>query len=75
MQAIVIADIYVNKHIFFKWNWNQFPLINIDEVTLQQFIYTIAKKGNPRSQARVISGSLFPRRFKFGPFMIMIFIA
>jgi len=30
--------------------------ISIDEVTFQQFIYAIAKKVNPRSQARIISG-------------------
>ena len=30
--------------------------IDIDEKTLQEFIYTISKKLNPRSQARVISG-------------------
>ncbi|MCM4165214.1 MULTISPECIES: site-specific tyrosine recombinase XerD [unclassified Arenibacter] len=30
--------------------------INIDKNTIQQFIYELAKKVNPRSQARVISG-------------------
>lgn len=30
--------------------------INIDEDTLQQFIYAISKEVNPRSQARIISG-------------------
>ena len=30
--------------------------INISEETLQQFIYDIAKKVNPRSQSRLISG-------------------
>ncbi|UAM99850.1 site-specific tyrosine recombinase XerD [Polaribacter litorisediminis] len=30
--------------------------ISIDEVTIQQFIYEVAKKVNPRSQARIISG-------------------
>jgi len=30
--------------------------VNIDEDTLQQFIYAISKEVNPRSQARIISG-------------------
>lgn len=30
--------------------------IKIDEQTIQQFVYTIAKEVNPRSQARIISG-------------------
>ncbi|MFV8343076.1 site-specific tyrosine recombinase [Flavobacterium sp. XS2P39] len=30
--------------------------INIDEETLQQFIYDVSKQVNPRSQARIISG-------------------
>ncbi|QVY65777.1 site-specific tyrosine recombinase XerD [Polaribacter sp. Q13] len=30
--------------------------ISIDEITIQQFIYDVAKKVNPRSQARIISG-------------------
>lgn len=30
--------------------------IKIDEQTIQQFVYTVAKEVNPRSQARIISG-------------------
>ena len=30
--------------------------ININDVSIQQFIYEIAKEANPRSQARIISG-------------------
>jgi integrase/recombinase XerD len=43
-------------HLFLlENNLNDSP-INISEETVQQFIYTIAKKVNPRSQARTISG-------------------
>ena len=30
--------------------------LDISEETLQQFVYTIAKEVNPRSQSRIISG-------------------
>jgi integrase/recombinase XerD len=43
-------------HLFLlENNLNDSP-IHISEETVQQFIYTIAKKVNPRSQARTISG-------------------
>jgi integrase/recombinase XerD len=42
--------------LFLDENEMVFTPISIDEVTIQQFIYAIAKKVNPRSQARIISG-------------------
>lgn len=30
--------------------------VNIDETTIQQFVYAVSKEVNPRSQARIISG-------------------
>ncbi|MFK8060213.1 MAG: site-specific tyrosine recombinase XerD [Polaribacter sp.] len=41
---------------FLKENEISCSPISIDENTLQQFVYEIAKKVNPRSQARIISG-------------------
>ncbi|WP_299060573.1 site-specific tyrosine recombinase XerD [uncultured Polaribacter sp.] len=42
--------------LFLEENQIDFNPIKIDETTLQQFIYEIAKNVNPRSQARIISG-------------------
>ncbi len=42
--------------IFLQENEITFSPISIDETTIQQFIYHIAKEVNPRSQARIISG-------------------
>ena len=42
--------------LFLEDNEINFSPISIDEITIQQFIYDIAKKVNPRSQARIISG-------------------
>ena len=42
--------------LFIEENKTNYTPISIDEVTIQQFIYVIAKKVNPRSQARIISG-------------------
>jgi integrase/recombinase XerD len=42
--------------LFLDENDINFTPITIDEVTIQQFIYAIAKKVNTRSQARIISG-------------------
>ena len=42
--------------LFLKENKISYTPINIDEITIQQFIYEIAKEVNPRSQARIISG-------------------
>tara|TARA_R110002012_G_scaffold320402_2_gene543920 strand:- start:30996 stop:31892 length:897 start_codon:yes stop_codon:yes gene_type:complete len=42
--------------LFLEANTIQVTPIYIDKTLLQQFIYTIAKEVNPRSQARIISG-------------------
>ncbi|MBW4361334.1 site-specific tyrosine recombinase [Flavobacterium taihuense] len=42
--------------LFLTQNSIEVSPINIDEETLQQFIYAISKEVNPRSQARIISG-------------------
>jgi len=42
--------------LFLEANSIQVTPIHIDKMLLQQFIYTIAKEVNPRSQARIISG-------------------
>ena len=42
--------------LFLDKNEMSLSPIVIDETTVQQFIYEIAKKVNPRSQARIISG-------------------
>jgi integrase/recombinase XerD len=42
--------------LFLEENEINYTPITIDETTIQQFIYAIAKKVNPRSQARMISG-------------------
>ena len=42
--------------LFLEENEINYTPITIDETTIQQFIYAIAKKVNPRSQARIISG-------------------
>ncbi len=42
--------------LFLDENEMSLSPIVIDETTVQQFIYEIAKKVNPRSQARIISG-------------------
>jgi len=42
--------------LFLEENEINFSPITIDELTIQQFIYDVAKKVNPRSQARIISG-------------------
>ena len=42
--------------LFLEENEINFSPITIDEITIQQFIYDVAKKVNPRSQARIISG-------------------
>ena len=42
--------------LFLNENEISFTPISIDETTIQQFIYEIAKKVNPRTQARIISG-------------------
>lgn len=42
--------------LFLRENEISSTPISIDEDTIQQFIYEIAKKINPRSQARIISG-------------------
>jgi integrase/recombinase XerD len=42
--------------LFLEENEINSSAIVIDEITIQQFIYEIAKKVNPRSQARIISG-------------------
>ena len=46
------------KKLTFFISENEIALspISIDEETIQQFVYAIAKKVNPRSQARTISG-------------------
>ncbi|WP_282073739.1 site-specific tyrosine recombinase XerD [Polaribacter atrinae] len=42
--------------LFLEENEINHTPITIDEETIQQFIYEVAKKVNPRSQARIISG-------------------
>jgi integrase/recombinase XerD len=42
--------------LFLEENEINSSAIVIDEITIQQFIYEVAKKVNPRSQARIISG-------------------
>ena len=42
--------------VFLEENKIDCSPISIDENTIQEFIYTIAKEVNPRSQARIISG-------------------
>ncbi len=42
--------------LFLDNNHIEIAPIKIDRETIQQFIYTIAKEVNPRSQARIISG-------------------
>ena len=42
--------------LFLSENTMKISPISIDETTIQQFIYDAAKKINPRSQARLISG-------------------
>ena len=42
--------------LFLEKNGIVISPINIDEETLQQFIYDVSKQVNPRSQARIISG-------------------
>src|SRR6187402_1846718 len=42
--------------LFLNKNSIQVSHIDINEETLQQFIYAISKEVNPRSQARIISG-------------------
>ncbi|WP_445756169.1 site-specific tyrosine recombinase XerD [Polaribacter sp.] len=42
--------------LFLSENTMEISPISIDETTIQQFIYDAAKKINPRSQARLISG-------------------
>ena len=42
--------------LFLKENNINFSPISINEKTIQQFIYQVAKKVTPRSQARIISG-------------------
>ena len=42
--------------LFLSENTMEISPISIDEITIQQFIYDAAKKINPRSQARLISG-------------------
>ncbi|WP_047414293.1 site-specific tyrosine recombinase XerD [Cellulophaga sp. Hel_I_12] len=42
--------------LFLETNAIKVAPINIDKDLLQQFVYTIAKEVNPRSQARIISG-------------------
>ncbi|QNM86242.1 site-specific tyrosine recombinase XerD [Polaribacter pectinis] len=41
---------------FLSVNEINYSPISIDEITIQQFVYEIAKAVNPRSQARIISG-------------------
>lgn len=43
-------------HLFLDINHIEISPIKIDKETIRQFIYTIAKELNPRSQARIISG-------------------
>ena len=43
-------------YLFLEKNTIIISPITIDKETIQQFIYTIAKEVNPRSQARIISG-------------------
>ena len=42
--------------LFLEENNINFSPISINEKTIQQFIYQVAKKVTPRSQARIISG-------------------
>ena len=42
--------------LFLEENNINFSPISIDETTIQQFIYQVAKKVTSRSQARIISG-------------------
>lgn len=42
--------------LFLETNAIKVAPINIDKDLLQQFVYTVAKEVNPRSQARIISG-------------------
>ena len=42
--------------LFLETNQIDVSPIKISDETLQQFIYTVAKEVNPRSQARIISG-------------------
>lgn len=42
--------------LFLSQNGIQVSPLNISEETVQQFIYSISKEVNPRSQARIISG-------------------
>ncbi|MBP6182170.1 site-specific tyrosine recombinase XerD [Flavobacterium sp.] len=42
--------------LFLEKNRIAISPINIDEETIQQFIYDVSKQVNPRSQARIISG-------------------
>lgn len=42
--------------LFLETNQIDISPVKISEETLQQFIYTVAKELNPRSQARIISG-------------------
>ena len=42
--------------VFLDENKVSLSPISIEEYTIQQFIYNVAKKVNPRSQARIISG-------------------
>jgi phosphoribosylformylglycinamidine synthase PurS subunit len=42
--------------LFLEQNQIQVSPINITEETVQQFIYSVSKEVNPRSQARIISG-------------------
>ncbi len=42
--------------VFLEQNEINCSPISIDDITVQQFIYDVAKKVNPRSQARIISG-------------------
>ncbi|WP_339885054.1 site-specific tyrosine recombinase XerD [Polaribacter vadi] len=42
--------------LFLEENDIKFSPISIDKTMVQQFIYEVAKKVNPRSQARIISG-------------------
>ena len=42
--------------LFLEENEINLSPISITETNIQQFIYNVAKKVNPRSQARIISG-------------------
>ena len=56
-NSIINYSLDVKKLIrWLETNKMEFSPISISEETLQQFIYEIAKKVNPRSQSRLISG-------------------